>query len=544
MDRLFALIIFALALAISTPLASAAERFEIPKSGTHPRIELKFGEFTIGQTVFSDTEVASKMAKLANPSSVEYAEQLAKGVIPVARMPSGEIVAIDRTHTGMAFFRKGFQGLPGEVVLDFQDAKKFPGSSGKGISEKEARHFLEENKLVWMTGADGKRVKFKDLPRSYGDLKQYPWRALADHLQESGLLAKTKIPQAENEAAKFLQEAMNDRKITVKGRPWALAPEALAEAEKIITSQAAAEVPGFKGAEALKELETRRSGITNTLGQSGKGVRLNAKVGGPLTAGLLVASAATDLKNETIDKMIAKAQCPEYFVNTTPTLLTLAQYDLDHVERFLADCRRKKVQVDFSGQIKKLVANDHFGVSQARCHSDGTIKVIHKNGTDSFVHFPEMGRADLIKTKRSGDSSLHYSSEYRPSLEKKGQWEIKTRYLTGASKLATREESLSTLSSRYVCSVDSCEKTEVNLGNTEDVTVNKPFGDFPAEHAKPVAGALLNLRAVVIAGMASTDAYGKTCRLLGAEPSLEVTFVGDSESNSQAAPAKSHAALN
>ena len=533
MSRLFALIFFALALTLpEMSRAAAAERFEIPKTGTHPRIELKFGEFTIGQTVYSEAEVAAKMAKLADPSSAAFAEQLAKGVIPVARMPSGEIVAIDRTHTGMAFFRRGYKSLPGEIVLDFQNTQKFPGASGQGFSEKEARHFLEENKLVWMTGADGVRVKFKDLPRSYGDLKQYAWRALADHLQDSGLLAKTKIPQAENEAAKFLQQKMEDRKITMKGKPWALTPEAIAEAEKIITSSAAAEVPGFKGPEALKELEARRTGVTNTL-NPGKGAKLNARLGGPLMAGLLAASTAAEIKNETIEKMIARGQCPEYFVNTSPTLLALAQYDLDHVERFLADCRRKKVEVDFSGHVRKLVANPHFGVSQARCHSDGTIKVIHKNGTDSFIHFAEMGRADLIKTKRSGDSSLHYSSEYRPSLEGEGQWEIKTRYRKGASNLAKRDESLASLSNRYVCSIESCEKTEIKLGNTEDVSPQAPFGDFPGEHARPVAGALLNLRAVVIAGMASADAYGKTCRLLGAEPSLEVTFSGETESSSQ-----------
>ena len=163
----------------------------IPISELHPT------QITVGMR-----EVKAKRKRWRDERGKKREEFLAKHLIPVILGPNDRHYVIDHHHLARALHDEGVENV---LVTTVADLSKL---------ERESFWFVLDCHN-WMHPFDdkGRRLGYKDIPKSVKDLVDDPFRSLAGELRRAGGFAKDTTPFSEFIWADFLRQRIKRKSI-------------------------------------------------------------------------------------------------------------------------------------------------------------------------------------------------------------------------------------------------------------------------------------------------------------------------------------------
>ncbi len=183
------------------------------------------------QMAFGKKVVEDKIRKFQNLSKEELKQYLIKNKVPVVRAPNGSYFMIDRHHQTIAAFKVSREN---HYVQLFQDLSKLPDMNSFWAE-------MIKLKLVWLFDEKGNGPHSpNDLPQEIRQMKNDPYRSLADAVQEKGGFEKRPVPFQEFIWAQFFRDKIkiDEGEIGFK--------KAIADAMKLSCDQSAKYLPGYK----------------------------------------------------------------------------------------------------------------------------------------------------------------------------------------------------------------------------------------------------------------------------------------------------------
>lgn len=131
-------------------------------------------------------EVAEKRREWKMLPKSRRADYLARHMVPVLLGPKARIYVTDHHHLARALLDEGCDTVLVNVIADLS-----------ALSKDAFWVFIDNRGWCHPYDAGGRRVGFKQIPRSLADLTDDPYRSLAGALRRAGGYAKETIPFAE-----------------------------------------------------------------------------------------------------------------------------------------------------------------------------------------------------------------------------------------------------------------------------------------------------------------------------------------------------------
>ncbi|MFA5964454.1 MAG: ParB-like protein [Sphingomonas sp.] len=162
---------------------------------THPvlhpvRIEkLRPTQMTVGYR-----EVARKRHDWRERLDRDGPDFLGRHMIPVVTGPGGTMWLIDNHHLARALHDEGVKEVLVSIVASLDH-----------LGKRRFMTFMENRNWLHPYDAEGKRVAYKEVPRSVAKLVDDPYRSLAGEMRRAGGFAKVETPYAEFLWADFLR---------------------------------------------------------------------------------------------------------------------------------------------------------------------------------------------------------------------------------------------------------------------------------------------------------------------------------------------------
>jgi hypothetical protein len=162
-----------------------------------PIMTLRPTQMTVGMR-----EVEEKRKRWREHDKKKQAELLGRHMIPVVHGPDERYYVIDHHHLARALHDEGVKDVLVTIVGDLT------------MVDRDAFWGVMDNKRwVYPYDAKGERRRFRDLPKSVGDLKDDPFRSLAGELRRMGGFAKDTTPFSEFLWADFLRRKLSRKAI-------------------------------------------------------------------------------------------------------------------------------------------------------------------------------------------------------------------------------------------------------------------------------------------------------------------------------------------
>jgi hypothetical protein len=175
-------------------------------------------------------EVNEKRKQWRKHPEKKRAEFLGKHMIPVILGPKERHYIIDHHHLARALHEEGADQVLVIVVADLSR-----------LDRNAFWTFLDHHSWVHPYDAKGARCAYEDIPKSISDLRDDPFRSLAEELRRAGGYAKDTAPFSEFLWADFLRRRL---KRTMIERDF---KSALKKATKLAKSLDAKYLPGWCG---------------------------------------------------------------------------------------------------------------------------------------------------------------------------------------------------------------------------------------------------------------------------------------------------------
>ena len=182
------------------------------------------------QSVVGKYEIGLKVEKLLSKTDEELQEYVLNKVISVVEGPDGNFYVVDGHHSILAFRTLGITAVQVKIL------QQFP----KKMSMKKFWKTMENKKWVYLKRW-GMSIRPKELPRSFDQLEDDPYRSLAWMTRQKNAFANLNIPFQEFYFADLLRDKMNSV-ILDSDEDY---QKALLVAMLFVASEEAKDLPGF-----------------------------------------------------------------------------------------------------------------------------------------------------------------------------------------------------------------------------------------------------------------------------------------------------------
>ena len=292
---------------------------------------------------------------------------------------------------------------------------------------------------------------------------------------------------------------------------------------------------------------------TGGLGLGARLTKVAMKLGGKLAIYGGISDIVKHVQEQDIVTSLAKGECPaRLFVNTDKTFSHLAALDLSTSSEIIAKCRAQGKPMDLSRHSREIIGNSSFGVSQATCSVDGTVRLVHVGGTRSLVKFSSDKTLDSIETI---PADLDFSSQtptppagvlrdeavrflYVPGDPKEGAKNLRAGRVTKATyfpdgKASSSSESFMSFSARVWCGLNYEECNLDQLHQTLDhfddsTTARTPFGANSGPPVFGAAAALAMTKQLLIANKTGTISFEEFCPRVSGKAAPEAVNFSES----------------
>ena len=189
-------------------------------------VQLRPTQLTVGFK-----EVEKKRKSWAKLSSDERRDAMRRELFPAVKGPDACFYILDHHHTAAALIKEESDSVLVGTVKD--------------LSSLEAKRFwifMDHYSWVHPYDGDGNRRAFEEIPSSFVDLKDDPYRSLAGEVRDAGGFAKSDTPFLEFLWANHFRDA-------ISGKLLEKDPEkAIARAMALARSRKSSFLPGWSGA--------------------------------------------------------------------------------------------------------------------------------------------------------------------------------------------------------------------------------------------------------------------------------------------------------
>lgn len=155
--------------------------------------DLRPTQITVGMR-----EVTEKLREWEDRSGSDEAHFLGRHMVPVVRGPKDRLYVLDHHHLCRALREAGQTEVLVNEIADLH-----------ALAKPEFWVFLDNRGWCHPYDADGRRRKFKHIPKAISDLVDDPFRSLAGELRRGGGFAKDTTPFSEFTWADFLRRRMD-----------------------------------------------------------------------------------------------------------------------------------------------------------------------------------------------------------------------------------------------------------------------------------------------------------------------------------------------
>lgn len=182
-------------------------------------------QMTVG---FREVEKKRKSWEKLNPDARR--QTMRQELFPAVKGPNKTFYILDHHHTAVALLREKSDTVQVGVVRDLSSLKP-----------RDFWIFLDHYSWVHPYDQAGDRRAFKDMPKSFENLKDDPYRSLAGEVRDAGGFAKSDAPFLDFLWANHLRASIPRK--TLENAP----KEALSEALTLARSNKSAHLPGWPG---------------------------------------------------------------------------------------------------------------------------------------------------------------------------------------------------------------------------------------------------------------------------------------------------------
>jgi hypothetical protein len=161
---------------------------------------------------------------------------LQRHVVPAVVGPKARLYIVDHHHFTKALLEEGVPLIGVYVLADLER-----------LGKEEFWTFLDNNDWCHAYDADGERRPLADIPKSFADLCDDPFRSLVGELIRAGGCAKTNTPFFEFLWADFLRRRIKRRRLESDFAAG------LVKALELAKSDEAKSLPGWSGADPAAE---------------------------------------------------------------------------------------------------------------------------------------------------------------------------------------------------------------------------------------------------------------------------------------------------
>ncbi|HZP67052.1 MAG TPA: ParB-like protein [Rudaea sp.] len=187
--------------------------------------DLRPTQITVGMR-----EVEAKRKHWREHPERKKADFLGRHMIPVVWGPREEFYVIDHHHLSLALHKEKVREIATTIVADL-----------RALPNDAFWVFLDNRGWLHPFDAEGKRRRYKDIPKRIADLEDDPYRSLAGELRHLGGFAKDTTPFSEFLWADFFRRRIKRRLVDNNFG------EALEKAMKCAKSMDASYLPGWCG---------------------------------------------------------------------------------------------------------------------------------------------------------------------------------------------------------------------------------------------------------------------------------------------------------
>ena len=193
-------------------------------------VEVKLGQLRPTQMTVGFGEVERKRRSWAKLGAHARREAMRQALFPAVRGPDKTFYILDHHHTAVALLREKSDSVQVGVVKDLC-----------ALKPRDFWIFLDHCSWVHPYDANGERRPFKDMPKSFEDLADGPYRSLAGDVRDAGGFAKSDAPFLDFLWANHLRASIPRKKLERAPK------QALADGLALARSKKSAYLPGWPG---------------------------------------------------------------------------------------------------------------------------------------------------------------------------------------------------------------------------------------------------------------------------------------------------------
>ncbi len=264
------------------------------------------------------------------------------------------------------------------------------------------------------------------------------------------------------------------------------------------------------------------------------------KLAGRLSVFLNISDGIKHTQERDIIAAIQKGECPSWIFSSTDRAFELyGALDLSIVSAIAAKCKNQGAATDFARFHEPIAADKGHGITQGICNKDGSIRLVHRNGTHTKIRFRSASAVASIETVSSdmsftGDpvpppsdlspaeiARFVYTPDSSARTARAGIVKMSLTEKTG--KTSERSESYLSFAARVSCAHQdqACQADQLRLATESDddtTTSRTPFGANSGPAVFDAASSLSAAKLLLLANREASVSFEEFCSRVSGKP--------------------------